>query len=176
VRLRIEDGHVVGGVLRISEERPVGVHGREAAIGRDEIVQVALRLALRPPRDDDVALQAPRTMRLRVRELPLRHAIGPVGEVLERRAAQRARERRHHGLPRLAGLDAPDPRLVALLDVGECGGQRPRGSLSWWQPTQPRFPMRLTQSSRLMFFGIFEVPPNSVASGIFNIEYQWMAG
>jgi len=27
-----------------------------------------------------------------------------------------------------------------------------------------------------MFFGIFEVPPNSVASGIFNIEYQWMAG
>ena len=36
--------------------------------------------------------------------------------------------------------------------------------------------MRLTQSSRLMFFGIFEVPPNSVASGIFNIEYQWMAG
>jgi hypothetical protein len=65
---------------------------------------------------------------------------------------------------------------LSLMSANAAGSVRVEAWPSWWQPTQPRFPMRLTQSSRLMFFGIFEVPPNSVASGIFNIEYQWMAG
>ena len=79
VAVRIEHRHVVGAQLERAVERPVGVHRRIAAIGRDHVVQVRLRIGPVPHRDDDVALDALRPRRRR-RKLAGLDAVGPVGE------------------------------------------------------------------------------------------------
>ena len=51
-------------------------------------MQVVLLVHPVAQRDDDVALDALRPLRLGVRQLALGDAVGPVAEVLERRAAE----------------------------------------------------------------------------------------
>ena len=67
-------------------------------------------------RDDDVALDALRPRRLGKRQLALRHALGPVAEILERHAAELAGGDGHHVLAGLAGLDAAHPGFLVRLD------------------------------------------------------------
>src|ERR1700730_4644381 len=60
----------------------------------------------------------------------MRNAVGPIGEILERRAAQLPGERVHHEWRRLARLDAPPPGVDAVLFIGKGGGDRARRFLA----------------------------------------------
>src|SRR5262249_25955934 len=79
-----------------------------------------------PPSDDDVALQALRPRRLGGGQLALLEPLRPVGEILERHAAEIAGELIGHLLTRLAGLDAAHPRLFVRLELAEAGRERAR--------------------------------------------------
>ena len=113
---RIEDRHVVAGVLALPVQRPVAVDGRIAPVGRDQIVQILLGVVPVAQRDDDVALDALRPRRLGKRQLALRDALGPVAEILERHAAELTGGDGDHVLAGLAGLDAAHPGLFVGLD------------------------------------------------------------
>ncbi len=88
LRLRIEDRELVGAELRRAVQLAVAVDGRVAAIGAAQVVHVALLGRPVAHGGDDVALDALRALRLRVRQLALRDAVGPLGEVLQRHAAE----------------------------------------------------------------------------------------
>ena len=111
VRLRVEDRHDVGRILGRAEQRAVGVDGRVAAVARDEVVQIVLLVEPVPGGDDDVALDALRPLRLRLRQLALGDAVRPLAVILERHAAELAGQEVDHLLAGLAGLHAPHPRL-----------------------------------------------------------------
>src|ERR1022692_2991303 len=83
-----------------------------------------------PGRDHVVALDALRTRRLGVRQLALGDSVGPVAEILERRAAELAAGDIHHQLARLARLDATHPCLVRRLEIAERRRDRARRLLS----------------------------------------------
>ena len=59
---------------------------------------------------------------LLLRQLALGDAVGPLAEILERRAAEVAGELVGHLLAGLAGLDAPHPGLLARLKWPNCAG------------------------------------------------------
>ena len=110
-----------------------------AAVARDQIVQVLLLVHPVAQRDDDVALDALRPLRLRVRQLALGDAVGPVAEVLERRIAE-VGQLAEHLLAGLARLHAPLPRLCPGGERAKrCGMVRVDFWPSWWQPMQPLF-------------------------------------
>ena len=113
---RVEDRHVVAGVLALPVQRPVAVDGRIAPVGRDQVVQILLVVVPVAQRDHDVALDALRPRRLCIGQLALRHALGPVAEILERHAAKLTGGDGDHVLAGLAGLDAAHPRLFVGLD------------------------------------------------------------
>ncbi len=69
-------------------DRTIGVDRRIAPVGGDQIVQVLLVVVPVAQRDHDVALDALRTCRLGERQLALLDALGPVGEILVRHAAE----------------------------------------------------------------------------------------
>ena len=68
-----------------SVDQTVRIDGRIAAVGRDLVMQIALRRVPVPQRDDEVALDAGRTRRLRERQLALRDAIRPIAEIASAR-------------------------------------------------------------------------------------------
>ena len=70
-------------------------------------------------RDDDVALDALRACRLVGRQFAFGDALGPVGEIFERQAAQLPGSLENHVLSRLPRLDAADPCVLmgATLEV-----------------------------------------------------------
>ena len=105
---RIEYRQVVGAVFRRSVERPVRVDGRLAFVRRDDVVQVMLVVAEALERDDDVPLDALRTLRLGARQLALGDAIGPVAEQLRAERAEREQLLRHL-LSRLPGAGTAQP-------------------------------------------------------------------
>ena len=75
------------------------------------------KLLLRAPlprRDDDVAFDALRPLRLVRGQLALGHAIGPIAEILERHAAELSGNAVHH---ELAGLSGGDARVHASAPV-----------------------------------------------------------
>ena len=88
VRLRIEDRELVGRELGRAVELAVGVDRRIAAVGAAQVVHVGLVGRPIAHRRDDVALDAARPLRLRMRQLALRDALGPIGEILRRHAAE----------------------------------------------------------------------------------------
>ena len=65
VAVGIEHRQVVGAQFERAVDRPVRVERGIAAIGRDDIVEVGLRIGPVPHRDDDVALEALRARRRR---------------------------------------------------------------------------------------------------------------
>ena len=112
LRLRIEDRELVRRELGRAVQLAVGVDGRIAPIRAAQVVHV--RFVGRPVAHgrDDVALDAARPRRLGVRQLALRDALGPIGEILRRHAAELVHRGREHLLARLARLNAPHPRVV----------------------------------------------------------------
>ena len=126
---RIENRQHVGAVLRRSEQRSVGVDGREAAVAGDQIVQILLLVHPVAQRDDDVALDALRPRRLGERQLALGDAIRPVAVVGERHVAE-VRQLAEHLLPGLARLHAPAPCLGAGRERAERRGNRARRLLA----------------------------------------------
>ena len=113
---RIEDRHVVAGMLALPVQRPVGVDGRIAPVAGDQVVQILLVVVPVAQRDDDVALDALRPRRLGNRQLALRDALGPVAEILERHAAELTGGDGDHVLAGLSGLDAAHPGFFVRLD------------------------------------------------------------
>ena len=82
-------------------------------------------------RDDDVALDALWACRLVGRQFAFGDALGPVGEIFERHAAQLTGSDQHHVLAGLPRLDAADPRILmgAALEVvigNGASGQMPQ--------------------------------------------------
>jgi hypothetical protein len=130
VRLRIEDRHLVARVLGRAIERSVGVDGGIAPVRGDEIVDELLLGPPLPGRDDDVALDAGRPLRLAFGQLALGDAVGPITEILEGDAAELSSQPVHHELAGLAGGDAAHPRLRARLELTERGGDRARRLLA----------------------------------------------
>src|SRR5262249_59512866 len=110
---------VVGRVLRRAVELAVGVHRRIAPVRGDQVVQVLLRIAPFPRRHDDVALDTLWPWRLHGRQFALGDAIGPVAEVLERRAAEHLRERVQHEGRGLTRLYATNPRRLPGFELTE---------------------------------------------------------
>ena len=97
----------------------VGVDSRPAPVGRDQVVQVELRIAPVPHRQHHVALDALRPRRLVFRQLAGRDAIGPVRPFGDRAIGAEARhhvDHRGHGLP---GLNATGPGVARIGEVAE---------------------------------------------------------
>src|SRR5204863_8299648 len=67
-----------------------------------------------PRSNADVSLDALRTRRLRLGQLALRDAIGPVAEILIGSATELAGDAVGHLLARLAGLQPAHPRILAV--------------------------------------------------------------
>ena len=108
---RIEDGHEVRAVLRRPEERPVAVDRGIALVARDEVVQVMLLVHPVAQRDDDIALDALRPLRLGVRQLAFGDAVGPVAEILDGRPGPfRPAGRSSIGRPARTARGASRPR------------------------------------------------------------------
>ena len=103
----------------------MGVDVRVAPIRRDQVMQILFLRVPFPGRDHDVALDALRALRLVLRQLASRDAVGPVGIVSERRPAERAGELIDHLLTGLSGLDAAHPGLFRGFDIAEGCGNRP---------------------------------------------------
>ena len=169
----IEDRNVVRAVFRRTVERSVGVDGRVALVGRDQIVQVVLVVHPVAQRDDDVALDTLRPRWLRERQLALGDALGPVPEVLERRPGRAPRAGRASAGPtgRTARGASRPPRATRRCRE-QAGIVRVESWPSWWQPTQPLFFIWLSQSVCVSLAGMLLFPPNWSAPGIFSIEYQ----
>ena len=109
MRRRVEHGHVVGARLEHRVHRPVRVDRGIAAIGRDEVVQVRLRVRPVPHGDDDVPLDALRARR-RGRNRARRDPVGPVREHLQRARPHHVRRAEHAA----AGLTRRQPPLPCL--------------------------------------------------------------
>ena len=62
VRRRVEDRQLISGI-----ERPIGIDRRIAPIGRDQVVEVLVRLPPVPFRNDDIAFDTLRARRLLAR-------------------------------------------------------------------------------------------------------------
>ena len=122
---RVEHRPEVGAVLRRAIKLAIRVDRRLAPVGRDQIVHVRRRAAPVPEREDEVALEALRPLRLRERKLARGDAVCPVRP--QREPALRADARRgvDHLRHRLARGDAPRPRF-ARLHVGEVLRHRAR--------------------------------------------------
>ena len=125
----VQDRDEIGAVLGRPVERAVRVHGREATVAGDEIVQVVLLGHPVAEGDDDVPLHALGPGRLGERQLALGDAFGPVAEVGERRVAQ-VRELAEHHLAGLPRLDAAAPRLGGGGEGAERRRNRARGGLA----------------------------------------------
>ena len=125
---RIEDRHVVAGMLALPVQRPIGVDGRVAPVARDQVVQILLVVVPVAQRDHDVALDALRPRRLGKRQFALGDALGPVAEILERHAAELAGGDGDHVLAGLAGLDATDPGVLVASCPRPCGTSESCGS------------------------------------------------
>ncbi len=108
--LRIEHRQVVGGVFGRAVERAVGVDGRIALVGRDQVVQIFFGAAPIPFRDHDIALDALRPRRLGGRQLAIGDAVGPLAEIFERHAAELAGKHVHHERRGLAATARAAPR------------------------------------------------------------------
>ena len=115
LRRRVGDGiehrQKIGAFLRRAVDRPVGVDARVAPVGRDLVVEVILRAGPIPHADDDVALLALRSGRLRLGQLARGDAVRPVGVERQRPLGVEPADIGGHLRHRLAGLDAPLPRL-----------------------------------------------------------------
>ena len=83
---RIEHRHHVGRVLGRAEDQAVGVDGRVALVAHRRVMQVGLRVRPVPHRDDGVALDALRPLRLGGRQFAGGDAVGPVAEHASTRA------------------------------------------------------------------------------------------
>src|SRR5690349_5647365 len=72
-----------------------------------------------PRGDDNIALNADRTLRLVLRQLTGGHSIGPVAKIFEWYAAELSGKAVHHPFARLAGGNTTHPRLFAGLELPE---------------------------------------------------------
>ena len=128
-----------------------------------------------PGGDDDVALDALRSWRLRMGQLAFGDAIRPVREITESRA-QVFDDVANMGTP-----DCPDwmRRNQASSEFanlpsgngtsrGTCHGER---AYRMAVGAAVDF-IKFRYSFCVTFSGIFPLPPNSLFSGIFSIEYQ----
>ena len=78
---------------------------------------------------------------------------------------------------RLSGLDAAKPRFFGILElahrVWHVFRERARGELAQLMTADAAIVLHQVQPLGLgTFAGILPLPPNSLASGIFSIEYQ----
>src|SRR3981189_1290511 len=90
-------------------------------------MQVGFLAAPVPQRDHDVALDALRALGLDERQLTPRNAVSPVGEIGDATLRAEAVDGRDHAAHRLAGLDAPGPGRVRVLERAEVFRDRARG-------------------------------------------------
>ena len=166
LRDRIEHRHVVGAQLERAVEQAVGVERRIAAIGRDHVVQVRLRIGPVPLRDDDVALEALRPRRRR-RHLAARRCDRSSRRTSAARAAvPKLIERRRSSAAGLARLHAAIPRVRRA--TGTC--RAPSGSRAspWCRAdgTPCSRPTSACASTRAWLFMFGEMPlPLSAGAG-----------
>ena len=109
---RIDHRDVVPAVFGLAEHRAIAVDGGIALVGRDQVVQVMLLVRPVPGGHHDVAFHALRALRGLARQLALGDAVGPIGQIGERRGAELAGQDVHHLLAGLAGLDAANPCIL----------------------------------------------------------------
>ena len=114
----IQNGEVVVAELERAVDGTVRVDRRIAPIGRDDVVQVGLRIGPVPLSNDDVALDALRPWRRR-RDLARRDAIGPVREQRERTLRAELVHPVEHLRSGLSGLYSPLPRRRRRIEVTE---------------------------------------------------------
>ena len=153
-------GMQVGAVLGRAVQRAVRVDGRVAAVAGDQVVQVVLLVHPVAQRDDDVALDALRPLRLGERQFALGDAVGPVAVVGERRVAQGGQLVRSSAA-RLPRLHAAHPGVGTERERAERRGiVRVDCWPSWWQPMQPLFFMALSHGSAVDRAGMLLLPPN----------------
>ena len=93
-------------------------------------MEILLLVAPVPGRHDDVALDSLRPRRLAVRQLALGDAIGPIAEILVRRAAEIAGQGIDHQRRGLAGHGTAAPSVLARLELAERRRDRARGQLA----------------------------------------------
>ena len=130
MRLRIEDRHHVGRIFRRAVELAVGIDRGLAAVRRNQIVQILVRLRPVPRGHDHVAFFALRTLRLVLRQFASGDAIGPVAEILVGHAAELTGDPVRHQLAGLSGGDAAHPGLLTGLETSELRGYRARRFLA----------------------------------------------
>ena len=116
---RIEHRHLVRAVLGRSKNEAIGVHCGIAFVARGRVVQVGLGIRPVPHRDDGVALDALRALRLRRRQLARGNPVGPFTEHPQTRLSAHPFHVVDHLGRRLAGLDAARPCLVPRFELTE---------------------------------------------------------
>ena len=124
---RIENRNDVGGVFRRAEQRAVAVDRRVALVGRNLVVQIMLVVGPVPRGDDDVALDALRPLRFVFGQLALGDAVGPFGEIFDRRRGEIAGDEVDHQRAGLAGLHAARPGFFRGFEFAKPLRQRARG-------------------------------------------------
>src|SRR5580700_11149711 len=97
VGLRVEDRQFVSRIFWRTHQSAIGVDGWVALVGRDQVVQVFVRLAPAPFGDDEVAFDALWPRRLFARQLAGGDRVGPLAEILEGYATQRGQRVDHKG-------------------------------------------------------------------------------
>ncbi len=170
---RIEHWQVIGAELERAVDQAVRVEPGIAAIGRDLVVQIHLRVGPVPLRDDDLSLDPLRSWRRR-RQLACRYAIGPVGKARHAQVVQPV-EHPLSGLPR---LHATLPRVGARLEAAERFGNLTRRLVAKLMagPAPARLcranPVRLIADVRRDAVALGPVPGNSVFAGGCSSENQ----
>ena len=122
---RIQHRQVVGAQLERAVDRAVGVERGVAAIGRDLVVQVRLRIGPVPFGDDHVALDALGARR-RGRDGTGGDPIGPVGEHRQRALGAELAQGADHRASGLTRLEPPQPRRAGRLERPQSLGDLPR--------------------------------------------------
>src|SRR5262245_34512661 len=92
----------------------MSIDGWITPVRRDQVVQVLFLVKPVPRGHDNVSLHSLWPLRLRMRQLALGDAIGPICEVSNRCAAKLFDELTEHLLARLPGLNAAKPCLFRV--------------------------------------------------------------
>ena len=125
----IEDGNVIGAVLRRPIKRAISVDRGIALVAGNQVVQVVLFVHPVAQGYDDVALDPLRPLRLGMRQLAFRNTVGPIRQVLDGKRTH-AGQLAHHKLGGLSRLHAARPSLFGISEVSQCRLNCPRGELT----------------------------------------------
>ena len=85
----IEHRIIVGAELCPAVDKSIGVDRWIAPIGGDGVMHIVFGVQPIPGRDHRIAFDALGPLRLGLRQLTGRHAVGPIGQIIERQRSKR---------------------------------------------------------------------------------------